>query len=39
MLFDNFNKSSVLALEKEMNEKAIIIGENLFDKINNLQHD
>ncbi|MFW0737381.1 zeta toxin family protein [Flavobacterium sp. T12S277] len=39
MLFDNSNKSPVLVLEKEMNEKAIIIDENLFDKINNLQHD
>lgn len=39
MLFDNFNKLPVLVSEKEMNEKAIIIDENLFDKINNLQHD
>lgn len=39
MLFDNSNKSPVLVLEKELNEEAIIIDENLFNTINNLQHD
>ncbi|MCC9061847.1 zeta toxin family protein [Flavobacterium piscisymbiosum] len=39
MLFDNSNKLPVLILEKEINEEPVIIDENLFKKINNLQHD
>lgn len=39
MLFDNSNKSPILILEKEINEEPVIIDENLFKKINNLQHD
>lgn len=39
MLFDNSNRLPILILEKEMNEEPVIIDENLFKKINNLQHD
>lgn len=39
MLFDNSNKSPILVLEKEINEEPVILDQNLFKKINNLQYD